>query len=55
MVEEGVPELEMVEEPLLPSYGSIRYPLVDQVVKSVEISDRRKANFCAVKAAAEVA
>ena len=50
-----VPQLEKVEEPLGPSYGSKRYSLVDSVLKSLEVSDRRKAGYSAVRAAAEVA
>ena len=53
--EAELPQLEMVEEPAGPSYGSKRYPLVDSVLKSLEVSDRRKAGYSAVRAAAEAA
>ena len=53
--EAEVPQLEKVEEPSGPCYGSKRYSLVDSVLKSLEVSDRRKAGYSAVRAAAEVA
>ena len=55
LAEPELPELEVVEEPLLPSYGSKRYTIVDEVLKSVQIAEKRKASYCPIRAAAEIA
>lgn len=36
-----------------PTYGAVRYPIVDQVIQDLEQSEIAKANFSAVREAAE--
>ena len=38
-----------------PTYGEVRYPIVDDIIKELERSEIAKANFSAVRNAAEKA
>ena len=51
--EEQAAEEEPVEAEVAPAYGAVRYGIVDDVIRDLERSEMEKANFNAVRNAAE--